>query len=286
MRASFRPVCLIFCLFLFLRVSAEQVRISISQQTEFGDSVFVTAEIPVMGFGDVRKSVKLSPMNYPVWDAMFDLPPGIEIHPKFYVRQDDPDSLPDPFNGSLVPSNQTITTEAAAVPPQVLHVYTGGATASVTAIIESPAGGFTPVNLGLTPQEIAGGGKLFTTSIPAEHAAYGRTFRLLIGSAQWPSDGPIALHGAPLWLRNGQLFLYDPPAAAPAASRIEEFTFVPSNFLGRRIRVMLPRDYDRHAETRYPVLFAQDGQNVISPGGPFGSWDLDITIKRLIERGE
>ncbi len=68
--------------------------------------------------------------------------------------------------------------------------------------------------------------------------------------------------------------------------RVEMFTFVPRHFQGRKVRVLLPRNYTENMGERYPVLYALDGQNVFAPGGPFGSWDMDVTVKRMMASGE
>jgi predicted alpha/beta superfamily hydrolase len=51
--------------------------------------------------------------------------------------------------------------------------------------------------------------------------------------------------------------------------------------------VYLPPDYDAPAQTRYPVLYLQDGQNLFDPVTAFGGndWRIDETADRLIESG-
>lgn len=77
------------------------------------------------------------------------------------------------------------------------------------------------------------------------------------------------------------------PGAGPDPSppRTETFTFAPGQFRERTVRVLLPRGYDTQPERHYPLLLAQDGQNVFHPGGPFGSWDLDLAVSQLVEEG-
>lgn len=71
----------------------------------------------------------------------------------------------------------------------------------------------------------------------------------------------------------GLLILIAPLAFARAEGRVETI-FVESNdaaIPSREVRVWLPPSYDE-GDTRYPVIYFHDGQNVLRPGGPFGCW--------------
>ncbi len=53
----------------------------------------------------------------------------------------------------------------------------------------------------------------------------------------------------------------------------------------RRISVLLPYNY--HTTTqRYPVLYLQDGQNLIDPNAPFGNWQVDRALAALSAQGK
>lgn len=51
----------------------------------------------------------------------------------------------------------------------------------------------------------------------------------------------------------------------------------------RRIRVLVPYDYDRSAR-HYPVLYLNDGQNLIGAGSEYGSWEVDRRLAVLASR--
>ena len=51
----------------------------------------------------------------------------------------------------------------------------------------------------------------------------------------------------------------------------------------RRIRVLLPYDY-AHTHKRYPVLYLNDGQNLIGAGSEYGSWVVDRAMAILAAR--
>jgi predicted alpha/beta superfamily hydrolase len=56
----------------------------------------------------------------------------------------------------------------------------------------------------------------------------------------------------------------------------------------RTVRVWLPPDYDGWGETRYPVLYLNDGQNLFDPTTAFAGvhWQVGETASRLIAEGK
>jgi predicted alpha/beta superfamily hydrolase len=56
----------------------------------------------------------------------------------------------------------------------------------------------------------------------------------------------------------------------------------------RTVRVWLPPDYDGWGETRYPVLYLNDGQNLFEPTTAFAGvhWQVGETARRLITEGK
>ena len=64
----------------------------------------------------------------------------------------------------------------------------------------------------------------------------------------------------------------------------------PSRFLARErdVIVYLPPDYDERSETRYPVLYMQDGQNLFDAATAYiqgHDWKIDETAETLIRAG-
>ncbi len=49
----------------------------------------------------------------------------------------------------------------------------------------------------------------------------------------------------------------------------------------RTVKVYLPLSYTG-STNHYPVLYMHDGQNVFAPGGPYGSWDLEVSYDALV----
>ena len=92
-----------------------------------------------------------------------------------------------------------------------------------------------------------------------------------------------------LFLQDGNIFNYFPPAAVSAPQVINVTTWN-SSYTGNGIpsrggRIYLPRGYTQNTAKKYPVLYMHDGQNVFDPGGAFGSWSADAAATREIGQG-
>ena len=80
-------------------------------------------------------------------------------------------------------------------------------------------------------------------------------------------------------------------AQSPApihSGRIEKHSTFPSKFVAaREVDVWLPPGYDENPTSRYPVIYAQDGQNLFDPATSYGgnSWELDGAMTRVIANG-
>lgn len=53
----------------------------------------------------------------------------------------------------------------------------------------------------------------------------------------------------------------------------------------RRISVLLPHDYLQNPDKRYPVLYLNDGQNLVGEGEGYGSWGVEQKMAILAARG-
>ncbi|AQG82184.1 alpha/beta hydrolase [Spirosoma montaniterrae] len=63
----------------------------------------------------------------------------------------------------------------------------------------------------------------------------------------------------------------------------EEF-HIPQLHTDRHVNVLLPYDYDASPEKRYPVLYMNDGQNLIGEGSGYGSWHVEEKMAILASR--
>ena len=86
----------------------------------------------------------------------------------------------------------------------------------------------------------------------------------------------------PCWLNNG---LACNPDFMPQIQILDENFEIPQLIKTRRISVLLPYNYHQ-TEISYPVLYLQDGQNLLDPNAPFGSWGVDRKLAFMAEQGQ
>jgi predicted alpha/beta superfamily hydrolase len=266
---------------------AVPLTLEVTQQTTFGESIFVIADHPLLGAQQIRRSVKMVPTAYPKWTVEVDLPAGIQSSVRFLIRNDSAGQLANGNNGTLLSATQSISTGETLAPAKRLAIWASPTATTAQAIVSSVAPGIPAVIVPLTRSFPASGGgqTLFTGEIDPVHVAEGRQMQLQIDGTSLFS-APRQLNPAFFEWRHGQAFLGRAPETAPTAARIETFSFSPANFSARTVRVYLPRGYNENTTKRYPVVYAQDGQNVFVPGGPFGTWALDTSATQMIRDGE
>jgi enterochelin esterase-like enzyme len=79
------------------------------------------------------------------------------------------------------------------------------------------------------------------------------------------------------------------PAGGVEQGELRRMENVPAgNLKPRDIRIWLPPGFDASGETRYPVLYMHDGQNLFEPGFSYGGveWGVDEVMSRLIADGK
>lgn len=82
----------------------------------------------------------------------------------------------------------------------------------------------------------------------------------------------------PYWQWNG---LPVHPAFLPTEQTL--YVDYPGSEEPRRVQVVLPYDYDS-SRAAYPVLYLNDGQNLIGEGAGFGSWSTELRLAQLASR--
>lgn len=63
----------------------------------------------------------------------------------------------------------------------------------------------------------------------------------------------------------------------------EEF-HLPQLDTNRRVNILLPYDYENQPQKRYPVLYMNDGQNLLGEGTGYGSWRIEEKLAMLASR--
>ncbi|MBI3925410.1 MAG: alpha/beta hydrolase [Armatimonadetes bacterium] len=104
-----------------------------------------------------------------------------------------------------------------------------------------------------------------------------------------PASGHYSVGIDRVFLQEGELFNYYP--ASLVAPPCRDYApgdppVLESRILGekRPYRVFLPRGYHQHLQRHYPVLYVQDGQNILE-WGPYGSWQAEGTLRQLTSEG-
>lgn len=87
----------------------------------------------------------------------------------------------------------------------------------------------------------------------------------------------------PLWRKNGYTPLYKD--TMPQVEVFSEAFEIPQLKRTRKITVLLPSDYHKNTEVRYPVLYMNDAQNLFGQGSAYGNWEIDKRISLLKKQG-
>lgn len=247
-----------------------------------GESVYLLAETPLLGAARVNRAQRMV-FAGGAWMLPIDAPAGADLELRFLSREDDLNKRGDNTNGSTL-EVRPLRVAAAEAAPKVIRLEDLPADVRrVEAVISADEGiPFAPVTV-----EARRDGGAFVLAVPPEHAAQGRRFAVWVDGKELLPDVRLRVTPTPLVWKHGRFFQgTEAPPLAPAAPRVEEFPLQLPGFPDRRVRVLLPAGYDTRTAERFPVLYAQDGQNCFSPGGDFGSWDVDVAVTELARRGE
>jgi predicted alpha/beta superfamily hydrolase len=98
------------------------------------------------------------------------------------------------------------------------------------------------------------------------------------------SDNPrgVIQDYVPRWSNYGLTFN---PSYLPKIKVIDANFYMPQLKKTRKISVLLPYNYEKNPQKRYPVLYLQDGQNLFDPQSPYGNWAIDQKLAVLAEKG-
>ncbi|MEM6722928.1 MAG: alpha/beta hydrolase-fold protein [Bacteroidota bacterium] len=92
---------------------------------------------------------------------------------------------------------------------------------------------------------------------------------------------PEVIDKVPRWMVDGKSY---PVEYLPKIEVISDAFEIPQLGKKRRISILLPHDY-HETETRYPVLYLHDGQNLFDEAAPFGNWGVNKKLAILKDRG-
>lgn len=262
------------------------VEFSTTFPTSLGQSVYVLGDIPELGGASVSRSVKLVPAGGGLWRATIGIPAGRNYIYRYGWRNDTVSQWSNPANFNAISAFQSDATapdETALAHKAVLYhsgwtdVRLFWKTASQAVFTETPMRIFGP---GRAANEWQ-----WRALLPDAGGEEIQFYMTDAGSGRDPAAGAYLSTLDALFLQEGQIFNYLPPATVSAQRQTNFATFA-SAALGenRPYRVLLPRGYDQNVAKRYPVIYMHDGQNVFDPGA-FGSWNADDTAGNLTRNG-
>ena len=86
----------------------------------------------------------------------------------------------------------------------------------------------------------------------------------------------------PLWRQNGFTPYY--ADAMPLVETIE--MEIPQLKKIRHISIILPSDYYKNLDKKYPVVYMHDAQNLFGEGSIYGNWEIDKRLSLLKKQGK
>ena len=297
-------MCAIFNRIVFLSVFLLQnapgvqkitVPFSHTHNVGFGNSIHVIGNHTDLGNNDPTKAPRLRWTAGNIWTGQIACEAGATIGFRYIVRSGNSSSYCNPSNFQNLTG--TLTLNVPSVPPahytgKTILYHSGFSQAFI--IYSTGSGWFNQplqkVGPGRHPGEhlykITGIGNQGTPIQFVLHDGSGNFDKPPAGEGFGPSGDYYTPLDA-FFVQDGQIFNYFPPpvVSPPSISPPITINSTIQSILSRQIRILLPRGYSQNTWRRYPVIYLHDGQNCFSPGGPFGSWDADITTARLTRQG-
>lgn len=267
---------------------------SIQTNVGFGNNIHVVGSHPDVGSWNPVESRKLRWTPGNVWTGQVAVQKGTALSYKFISRNGAANLYHTNTNVAWEPGADRLTNTTSAVPApypgKTIYYYSGWTSAAILAV--SATNVFHPmtrIGQGRTAGEflyrVDGVGEAGEW---LEFVANG----WFNGTNYW-DNAPFPGFNNNYYtrldaflLQDGSLFNYWPSnSVSPprVVSNLVNSSY--SEITGRLVRIYLPRGYDSHPWKRYPVIYMQDGTNVFSPGGSFGSWDADLTATKEISQG-
>lgn len=259
----------------------QDVDFAVTHDAGFGNAVFVAGSSSQLGAWDPTRAVRLNWSEGNTWRGKVALPRGVATTWRPFVRGESANAFTNPSSITWLLQDATNTPPAPPPAPhagKTIYYVTGWTNPQIlwrvlgtTNWTNTP---LAPVFPGVFLLEGIG-----TPGRPLEFVPND-------GGSQWDNPGGVsganysALPDA-VWLVDGQIYDCQPPATFTAPRFVtNNITSSYSGIPSRRVRVLVPRNYDANTDKTYPVVYFHDGQNVFDPGGAFGSWSADATIIR------
>jgi predicted alpha/beta superfamily hydrolase len=259
----------------------QDVEFAVTHDAGFGNAVFVAGSATQLGAWDPTRAVRLNRTTNNIWRGKVALPRGVATTWRPFVRGESTSAFTNSAAITWLLSDATNTPPAPPPAPhngKTIYYVTGWTNPHILWRVLGTT------NWTNTPLASVSPGVFVLDGVGTP----GRPLEFVPNNAGllWDNHGGVsganylALPDA-VWLRDGQIYDDQPPASFTAPRSVTNNII--SSYTGitnRRVRVLLPRNYDLNTNKVYPVVYFHDGQNVFDPGGAFGSWSADAIITR------
>jgi len=276
------------------RPTHERERFEVNHAASPGTAVFIGGDLPARGAGDPRRAVKLIQTAPSLWSADMALPAGADSQYQIYERNPSESQIGNAANATAIGPPLPLNAHATSAAPPTRSVFLHSDLDRV--LLHWSQGGAEEQTIEM---ERFGAGRTAGESLFVAHS-FGKpgqrlTFRFTDknGAGGFPTPFPHSSDLTASFVQDGRIYASIPPEAhtparietrALATNRVRPTRTI-DGITGRGYRVLLPANYDT-SDRSYPVVYMHDGQNVFTPGGPFGTWSVDVIAPRLAEFGQ
>ncbi|MEQ8821524.1 MAG: alpha/beta hydrolase-fold protein [Sumerlaeia bacterium] len=280
--------------------ATEPVRLEARFLTDYGQNIYVLGNIPELGGGEFLKALKLSPTSYtpsdPLWFVELEVEPGQQLSYRYLRLDGGPQSLYEGSNSTFLDGRPRAMTVEGPLPAKRdgFLRYHSGAKSPALAILNSRGAVVMRIQMTDSGPGRHDGERLWTAHL-RDLPPVGQTWRFFIELNDGanmdapPGESWYETALASLWLQDGQIFNYEPPASVSPShvAKVADFPdFRPG--LQRPLYIYTPRGYQENTGKHYPVLFMHDGENSFTwfvEGISGTSWQADKTADWLMRNG-
>jgi len=272
----------------------EVLSFSVVTNVGFGNNIHVVGSHPDIGSWNPIYSVKLRWTTGNIWTGQVAVQKGTSLSFKYITRNGAANLYHNNSNVQWEPGEdrQTNTVNAPPAPytGKTIYYYSGWTSAAILAV--SATNVFHPMTR-IGPGRSAGEYLYRVEGVGEEGEWLEFVANGWFNGTNYWDNAPYPGFNNNYYtrldaflLQDGSIFNYWPSSNVSPSRVVSNFVHSSySEITGRLVRIYLPRGYDSHPWKRYPVIYMQDGTNVFSPGGSFGSWDADLTATKEISQG-
>lgn len=270
------------------------VEFTLTRDVGIGNEICVLGEHPALGGGNPLRAPKLVWTAGNVWRGQVALPAGESFTFRFVMRNYSASTWGNAGQRSDLTGGLTVSAPAHDPAPwtgKTVFLHSSWTEAVIRYRDMTRGGNWLEASMReVGPGRNAGERQFRVDGLAAAGSEMEFVFRnaasVFLNAPAPPATAAYAGQQGPFnfrtrldvfFVQDQQVFNERPPAVVSAPrSETRQISSTVPGIPGRPITIRLPRGYSENGRKRYPVVYFHDGQNVFSPGGPFGSWDADV----------